>query len=215
MVVTYALIIINVAIYFIDQALLVTTGSPVFLLQGAKINELILQGQYWRLITPIFLHGGLVHLFVNMYSLYIIGPDVETMFGRAKFLYIYLIAGILGNIASFAFCPNISIGASGAIFGLLGALLYMSFAYRNIFSGPYVFNIIVMIIINLVYGFFHVEIDNYAHLGGLIGGFLSAASLGMVNDKAWTSSKILSLVLLIILSVTAICVGFKFPTTLR
>jgi rhomboid protease GluP len=213
MTVTNVLIIINIVVYFVDQLLLVATGSPVFFLQGAKINELILQGQYWRLTTPIFLHGGLVHLFVNTYSLYIIGPDVEAMFGRAKFLCIYIIAGILGNIASFAFCPNVSIGASGAIFGLLGALLYMSYTYRNIFSEAYVINIIVMIIINLVYGFFHVEIDNYAHIGGLIGGYLSAACLGMSNDKAWNNRKGLALMLLIVLSVTAIFWGFKFPAT--
>jgi rhomboid protease GluP len=211
MTVTNVLIFINIVVYFVDQVLLVTTGSPAFIMQGAKVNELIILGQYWRFITPIFLHGGLVHLFVNTYSLYIIGPDVEAVFGRVKFLCIYLMAGILGNIASFAFCPNVSIGASGAIFGLLGALLYMSYTYRNIFSEAYAINIIVMIVINLVYGFFHVEIDNYAHIGGLIGGYISAASLGMSLDKAWTDKKVVALVLFMVLSVAGIFWGYAFP----
>jgi Uncharacterized membrane protein (homolog of Drosophila rhomboid) len=209
-VITYALIALNVFVYLVDQLLYIKTGYPVLFVFGSKINEYIVQGQYWRLVTPMFLHGGALHLAVNAYSLYVVGPDVEKVFGRVKFIVIYIVAGLLGNVASFAFCPAVSVGASGAIFGLLGALLYMGIAYKDVLSSVYVTNIITMIVLNLAYGFLHPQIDNYAHMGGLLGGCLSAYCLGLGNYTGWTIKKSLALLILGILVVVGIFLGFRY-----
>ncbi len=210
-IVTYVLIVINILIYLFDQYISAKMGTPILFILGSKFSPLIIQGEYWRLITPIFLHGGLMHLAVNAYSLYAVGPDVEKMFGHVKFVVIYLVAGILGNVASFAFCPSVSISASGAIFGLLGALLYVGIKYKEVISSLYVTNIVFMIVLNLTYGFLHPRIDNYAHLGGLVGGYLSAFCLGLGSYNRGTQSKVLAFLLLVVLTAVGIFIGFVFP----
>jgi rhomboid protease GluP len=207
-VITYALIAVNIAVYLLGQFLYVTLGSEAIFWWGAKYNPFIIQGQYWRLITPIFLHGGSIHLLVNAYSLYAVGPEVEKMYGSLKFIIIYFVAGILGNVASFAFCPAISLGASGAIFGLLGAMLYLGIRYRAVISSIYIINIVSMIALNLGYGFLHPQIDNYAHMGGLIGGYLSALGLGLGRYNGFTPNKVLALGLLLVLFAMGMVIGF-------
>ena len=97
----------------------------LLILFGAKYNPLILEGEWWRLITPMFLHIGLIHLVMNSFALYYLGTAVERIYGRYRFLFIYLFAGFAGTLASFLFSPDsISAGASGGIFGLFGALLF-------------------------------------------------------------------------------------------
>lgn len=205
---TYVLIALNIFVYVCERFVFIRTGSPALILWGSKINELIVQGEYWRFLTPIFLHGGFLHVAVNAYSLYAVGPDVEKMFGRVKFIIIYLVAGILGNVASFVFCPSVSVGASGAIFGLLGALLYLGIKYKEVISSSYVTNIVTMIVINLAYGFIHPGIDNYAHMGGLIGGYLSAFCVGLGSYDKFSKNKVLALLLLVTLIVAGIFIGF-------
>jgi len=157
-------------------------STYVNIIFGAKVNALITEGEYWRLVTPIFLHGGIVHLLVNSYSLYAVGPTIERMFGGIKFIVIYLFAGIIGNVASFLFTPHPqipSVGASGAIFGLVGALGYVAQKNRNTFGRSLGMNILIIIIYNLAYGFSRSGIDNSAHIGGLIGGYLLALIVGL------------------------------------
>ncbi len=89
---------------------------------GAKVNEAIAIGQTWRLFTAMFIHIGVFHLLVNLYALYALGPLVEGYFGHARFLAIYLVGGLFGSLASYAFSDAVSAGASGAIFGLAGAI---------------------------------------------------------------------------------------------
>mgnify|MGYP000989394012 FL=1 len=122
--VTYTIIGINIAAYIITAFLsnnIASSNTNVLVFLGAKVNSLIAQGEYYRLVTCMFLHGGIVHLGFNMYALYSIGPLVENVFGRKKFILIYFISGILSSLMSYTFSSGISIGASGAIFGLLGA----------------------------------------------------------------------------------------------
>jgi len=147
---------------------------------GANNDYLVRNGEYYRLLTSIFLHGSLVHLILNMYSLYIIGPQIESFFGKIKFLVIYLISGISGSLLSIAFMHNtISIGASGAIFGLLGSLLYFGYYYRAYLGNVVKSQILPIIIINLMIGFLLPNIDNGAHIGGLIGGVLATMAVGI------------------------------------
>ena len=150
---------------------------------GANNDYLVKHGEYYRLFTSIFLHGSLLHLVLNMYSLYVIGPQVESFFGKVKFLFIYLVSGICGSLLSIAFSHNtISIGASGAIFGLLGSLLYFGYYYRAYLGNAVKSQVLPIIIINLMIGFLLPNIDNGAHIGGLIGGILATMAVG-IPDK--------------------------------
>lgn len=141
---------------------------------GWKENELIDNGQYWRLLTAMFLHGNLLHIFFNGYALYILGPETERIYGTLRFLALYFLAGLSGSIASYAFSPAPSVGASGAIFGLVGGLAVFYYLSRDAlgdFGRNQLRGMIAIVIINLLIGFSAGGIiDNYAHVGGLIGG---------------------------------------------
>jgi len=146
-----------------------------FEMMGKNVIEL------YRLVTSIFLHGGLIHLLCNMYSLYVVGPQLESFFGKVKYTIIFIGSGIIGNLLSLAFLQDtyVSVGASGAIFGLLGALLYFGYHYRVYLSGVIKSQIIPLIILNLAIGFVATSINNLAHIGGLIGGVLVSMAVGV------------------------------------
>ena len=150
---------------------------------GAKVNVLIAQGEYWRLLTPMFLHVGLAHLFFNSYALYIYGPAVERLFGRIKFILVYLVSGLVGSLLSYLLSPNNAAGASGAIFGLMGSLLYFRKEKRNLFQRVFGPGLLMIIGINLLYGFIQPGIDNWGHIGGLVGGFLMGNGLGLYRER--------------------------------
>ena len=156
-----------------------------YILLGANNIELLKVGQVYRLITYGFLHGSIVHLLSNMYCLYVIGSQVENNLDRKRFLIIYFISMITGGLLSALFNDGISIGASGAIFGLLGSLLYFGFHFRLYLSEALRTRIIPVIVLNLVIGFAVPGIDVACHIGGLIGGFLSAMMVGIpdINNK--------------------------------
>lgn len=151
-----------------------STHTPTLIAFGAKVNELIYNGEWWRFVTPIFLHIGILHLLMNSLALYYIGMAVEKMYGSARFLFIYMFAGIVGTLSSFVFSPSISAGASGAIFGLFGALLLLGLLKPALFFRTIGPNILVVIGINLIIGFVIPNVDNAGHIGGLIGGFVAA-----------------------------------------
>lgn len=169
---------------------------------GANLDVLVEAGDYYRLLTCIFLHIGIIHLVCNMYSLYIIGKEVEGLYGKWKYLIIYILSGICGSILSLAFNSNtISAGASGAIFGLLGALLYFGYYYRTYLGATIKSSVLPVIILNLVIGFLNPGIDNSAHIGGLVAGILVSMLLG-VPDKSSKKEKINGIIL------TLIYIGF-------
>lgn len=175
-----------------------STDSYTLIKFGANIDTYTKAGDYYRLITCMFLHIGLFHLICNMYSLYIIGNSVENFFGKWKYLIIYFISGISGSILSLAFSHNtILAGASGAIFGLLGALLYFGYYYRAYLGSAGKNAIIQVILINLLIGFMVPGISNAAHIGGLVGGILSAMMVG-VYDKSSKRERINGLILTIL-----------------
>lgn len=177
---------------------------------GANIDILVKSGQYYRLITCMFLHVGIFHIICNMYALYIIGPQIESFFGKFKYILIYFISGISASLLSIAFNPNtISAGASGAIFGLLGALLYFGYHYRSYLGNVLKSQIMPIIVLNLVLGFVLNGVDNAAHIGGLIGGILCANVLGIDEDRTTFEKFNSVLVLLIYIGFISYLVFFR------
>ncbi len=147
-------------------------------------------GQYYRLLTGIFLHGGLLHLICNTYALYIIGSQIESYLGRVKYLIIYFYSAFCGALLSITLSGGVgSIGASGAIFGLMGAMVYFGYYYRVFLGNVVKSQLIPIIALNLFLGFASSGIDNFAHIGGLIGGVLITIALG-VKDKTSNFEKI-------------------------
>lgn len=150
--------------------------TTVLIRYGAKDNNPILYGQYWRFVTPIFLHANALHVGLNMLNLLFLGIFLERLVGHLRFLLIYLVTGIISIIASFHFAPQeVSVGASGAIFGLVGAYSVFVLVHRQAFhyAGiPVLLWLVLVIGLNLSIGFFVSNVDNYAHVGGLLSGCL-------------------------------------------
>lgn len=187
---TYLIIAINVLLFGLMYILgRGSTHIPTLLTFGANYRPLIIGGEVYRLLTSAFLHIGFLHLIVNMYALYVIGPQLESFFGKTKYLIIYLFSAVCGSLLSILFSEHISAGASGAIFGLLGALLYFGYHYRVYLGNVIKSQIIPIIILNLIIGFTLSGIDNFAHIGGLVGGIFAAMAVG-VKYKSTLSDKI-------------------------
>lgn len=206
-IVTYIIMAICIILFILMELSGGSTNSQTLLKYGANLDVLVKNGEYYRLFTCIFLHIGIMHLLCNMYSLYIIGREVENLFGKIKYIIIFILSGIFGSIMSLAFTHNtISAGASGAIFGLLGALLYFGMHYRTYLGEAIKRSIIPIIVVNLIIGFFAEGIDLAAHIGGLVGGMLLAMMVG-VPDKSKTkdiiNGTILTIIYLIFISYLA------------
>lgn len=176
---TYTLIAINLVVFALMTLAGGSTQTSVLILFGAKVNSLILAGEFWRLFTSMFLHIGLLHLTFNLYALWALGPIMEDLFGRLRYITIYVISGIMGSIASFLCTDAISAGASGAIFGILGALVIYSRRKPFLWKSGFGKSLAVIIVINLSLGFFQPGIDVYAHIGGLISGMFLAAIISI------------------------------------
>lgn len=180
--VTYALMAICVGVYLLQMGTNVLLGFDLPLGLGAKINEYIRMGQIWRLFTPMFLHGSLLHIGFNMYALYSFGGGLERHYGRWRYLALFLLGGFAGNVISFMFSPYPSVGSSTAIFGLLGAEAVFLYQNRELFGtgATRALGQVVMIAgVNLVIGL-SPGIDNWGHIGGLLGGTLFAWFAGPV-----------------------------------
>ncbi|HOZ54396.1 MAG TPA: rhomboid family intramembrane serine protease, partial [Bacilli bacterium] len=182
-IITYILIGINMLI-FILMYLYGRGSTDIATLY--YFGGLIKGGSLTRTLTSIFLHVGILHLLLNCYSLYIIGNEIENFYGKTKLIYIYLFSGIVGNLVSIIFMSDstISAGASGAIFGLIGALLYFALNYRVYFGEAIKSQIIPVILINLMLGMLISNVNSFAHIGGLIGGILAAITVGIKNKTS-------------------------------
>lgn len=185
--ITYTLIVFNVLLYFIP--IILGNYSDIldkFCLYGPYVRD---YQEYYRLITCGFLHADIFHLLFNCYALYIIGSQLESFMGKGKYIFIYFFSMILASLMSITFGDYPSIGASGAIFGLMGSLLYFGYHYRVYLGNTLKGQIIPLILINLLYGMVVSEIDNFAHIGGLIGGCLITMAVG-VKYKSSRSERI-------------------------
>lgn len=180
---TYALLAINVLIFIMLELSGSSTDTETLIAYGAKYNPAIIDGEWWRLVSSMFLHIGFLHLFMNMIAVYYLGAMVERIYGSWRFLLIYFMAGIGGSLASFVFSTNVSAGASGALFGLFGAMLLFGLTYKKIFFQTMGNNILLLIGINIVFGFTVPQIDISAHLGGLIAGFIASAIFHLPRKK--------------------------------
>jgi rhomboid protease GluP len=178
--VTYTLLVITIIVYILQEASGFIIGQDLPALFGMKVNQWIIEGEYWRLITPMFLHGSLMHIAFNMYALYIFGPGLERHFGRTRFIILYFLAGFSGNIFSFIFSDSPSLGSSTAIFGLIGAQAVFLYRNKDLFAGVgqrALSQIVMIAAINLFIGL-SPGIDNWGHIGGLIGGASFTALAG-------------------------------------
>lgn len=221
----YVLMAITVVAFVLDQM----SGGQVAEATKTQSYLVLVENQWWRLVTPIVAHGNLLHLAFNMYALYIVGPILEDAQGTAKFLVIYFVSAIAASTASIALpvfltpqvllpvrdvsgaliYPGGSIGASGAIFGLFGAMALLLFRRRDraIFRSQLT-QILVLIAINLVYGFFVRGIDNKAHIGGLIAGAVIALGYDLAESRIrlkryWWGGAALVLVVCVVALVVA------------
>ncbi len=197
-VVTYILIVLNLMVFLYG----ILHGNDELINMFGNNYELVQNGEFYRLFTCMFVHADILHILFNMIALYSIGPVVERYYGKSKFLLIYLVSGLLGSIFSGVFmtADSISIGASGAIFGLLGSICYFTYYYRATLQGILRGSIMPVIIINLVIGFLSTSIDLSAHIGGLIGGILISMAIG-IGDKHRKSDQINGLVVLVLMAV--------------
>ncbi len=190
-------VIIFVALIIIQMKFTTDLSVKTLIHFGAKVNYKIADGQWYRLITPMFLHSDIYHLLFNCIALISLGPDIEIFFGKTKFLIIYFFSGFMGTIASLVFNDVVCVGASGAIFGLVGANLFLMFLNPAVYKKIYGSNILILLAINLVYGFLNSHIDNSAHLGGMIGGHLIAWTIGIKNVTLEWKKRLWALVLII------------------
>jgi rhomboid protease GluP len=204
---TYIFIVLQVAVFLLMEWSGGSTNPDVLIRYGAKFNPLIQEGEWWRFFTPIFLHVGFLHLLMNTLALYYLGTAVERLYGSWRFFCIYMIAGFFGTLGSFLFTSSLSAGASGAIFGLFGALLYLGTVYRRLFFQTIGMNIISLIIINLLFGILVPGIDNAGHIGGLIGGYLAAGIVHLPNHVAW-KRQVRSLVVTAVIVAAGLFIGF-------
>ena len=194
-IITYVIIALCLLMFFVSNM-----GTDVYTLvkYGANLGTLVKNGEVYRLVTYMFLHAGIIHIFFNMYSLYIVGPRVEDFYGKWKFIFIYLFSGISGGLLSIAMNGDVvSVGASGAIFGLFGALLYFGYNYRGYIGSVIKSQVLPVVIYNLVMGFFLSGIDMWGHVGGLIGGLIASYVLGTIENKKYNITNILLLVIYI------------------
>lgn len=203
-IVTYILIALNVLCYLLP--ILTNNYNEVinrFCLHGPTIRE---YNEFYRIITSGFLHGNIFHLLFNCYALLVIGSQLESFIGKAKYLIVYLFSIIIGSLMSITFSTTPSIGASGAIFGLMGSLVYFGYHYRVYLGNALRSQIIPLIVLNLLYGFMVTGIDNAAHIGGLIGGLLITMALG-IPYKSKTSEKVNGIIITIIFTAFMLYMG--------
>ncbi|MFN4190879.1 MAG: rhomboid family intramembrane serine protease [Pseudothermotoga sp.] len=178
--VTYLILVINITVailmFFVESFSSIRNQAYLYIRFGAQYGLLVSNGEWYRLITAIFVHGGFLHLLFNSYALFYFGNIVESIYGVEKFVFAYLLTGIAGNLAThFLYYRAISVGASGAIFGLVGMLFALGFRrdtpfFMRQFTG---YALLPMIIFNIIYGFMPgTGINNAAHIGGFLTGMI-------------------------------------------
>ena len=191
--ITYSIIIVNTVIYLISALLsqsLIDMDLQTLVDMGALYGPLtVLKGEWWRLFTAMFLHGGMTHLLMNMFSLYLIGRGAENYFNAKSYIVIYLFSGLLGGLVSlYMHSASVGVGASGAIFGVFGALAGFFLAHREKIAEhtkSFMKEFAIIIGINLVIGFSIPSVDVSAHLGGLLVGFIGGFILSKNSKWIW------------------------------
>ena len=213
-VITYAFLVVCAFLYLfigITCGNLIEIDSHTLVEFGGCVRYYVLNGEYFRIFCSMFLHANIVHLVCNMYSLYVIGPQVESFYGKFKYLFIFILSGISGSLLSLAFIADniVSVGASAAIFGILGSICYFGYHYRVYFGNIIKSQIIPIVLLNLSLGLFISGIDNFAHIGGLIGGVFASMAVGVPEKSSKSDKASGSLLLLIYLAFLIYLVFFR------
>lgn len=239
---TIVLLIANIFVFLLTLLSSGGENNPLFnfvlVAYGAKMNALINSGEWWRFVTPIFLHGGILHLLMNMYGLWVLGPYVERLYGSAKFVVFWVLTGVAGVVASYLTVrPNmqlnavsrflfkngdpVSVGASGALFGLIGVLFVFGIKFRHElpdgFKRAFGTGMLPTILLNVFIGFTIPVIDNAAHMGGLLAGAALALVVGYKRPGEssgialfWHILQVAAL-LLVVVSFTMVALRFQGP----
>ena len=158
-----------------------------------------IDGQFYRLFTAIFSHYSVTHLFFNCFAIIILGQHVEQIFGKLKFVIIFIIAGLFGSLFSFMFSPNPALGASGGVFGIFGVHLYLYMKNKTAYSKIFGQEIFKLLVINVIIGFVVPNIDYWGHFGGIVGGFLATNALGLKHTIKFNRNKILISIVTVVL----------------
>ena len=191
--ITIGIMVLLVLVYLYS----VVSNENVLIFYWGLNKFFVRSGEVYRLLTGTLIHIDLLHLLCNLYALFVVGGMVEGYYGRKKYPIIYVVSALTGSLLSISMSEGFSIGASGAIFGLLGSVLFFGYHYRVYFGSVILGRVIPIIIINLGIGFMISGIDNFAHIGGLIGGFLISKALG-INSRDKKSDKINGIILSVI-----------------
>ena len=204
---TYALIAINIFIFVLTLLGKLSGQYDLFRLLAVQ-RDYVKAFDIYRLITGGFMHADGIHLFCNMYSLSIIGPELESFVGRKKFIFIYFISLLTGNLLACISSSAWTVGASGAIFGLLGGLLYFGYYYRIYLGGALKQQIIPVLITNLLISLLIPSISVSGHIGGLVGGLFAAFAVG-IEKKSDKSDIINGIIVLTVFLVFLFFILFK------
>lgn len=182
-IVTIALIAANMVFFLLAEIFFGPTGDAEVLRRaGGQVPSLVTGGEYWRLLSSMFLHSGIRHLLNNMLLLYVLGEFLERLLGHVKFAILYLLGGLAGNLVELAFQlwrgeDIVSVGASGAVFAVMGGVLLVLLRHRGHIRGLSIRQILIMLGFSIYFGFTSEGIANEAHIGGLVAGFLLALIL--------------------------------------
>lgn len=199
------IIILTCILYFVLM-LFNTKGnlSAANLLKyGANYQAYIQAGEWYRLFSCIFIHASILHLLLNMYTLKIIGSQIESFLGKIRFVIVFIISGLIGSLFSAILTKSVSVGASGAIFGILGSLIYFSYHYRLLLGSSLKYEILPVVIFNLGIGLFIPGVDIWAHIGGLVGGIFATMAVGVpgkINKRSIINGTICTFLLIAFLS---------------
>jgi len=201
---TYSIIAINIIIYILSALgsmdVMDMDNRVLFDMGALYAPAIVLEGEWWRLFSAMFLHGGMMHIVMNMFSLYIVGRGVEIYFDKLSYLAIYLSSGLIGGVVSiYIHQDSIGIGASGAIFGIFGALAGFFLAHRdriNSQSKAFMKNFGTIIALNVVIGLAIPSVDMSAHIAGLIVGLVGGYILSKKPKSLWIYSVVILAILI-------------------
>ena len=207
-IITYILIAVNIFMFLLTNVVGSSMEVQTLVDFGALYTPYVKAGEYYRLITCSFLHIDIFHIAFNMYALYVVGSQLESFYGKTKFITIYFFSALMGSLFSCLFTDAVSAGASGAVFGLFGALIYFGNHYKVYLGNVIHSQIIPLLIFNFALGFMIDGIDVSAHIGGLIGGYLISMALG-VKYKSSKSEKINGLIITTIFTIFMLYLNFK------
>ena len=181
--VTIALVAVNVIIFLLAEIISGSTlSTPVLVKWGGADVERIALGEYWRLFTAMFLHAGIRHLLNNMLILYVLGQHLEYLLGPVKYALLYLACGVIANLTAFRFYLMrehyvVAVGASGAVFAVIGALIWIILLNKGHVRGLTLRQMMIMLAFSLYFGLVSTDVSNAAHIAGLIAGFISGIVL--------------------------------------